>query len=58
MTPLVVPIALSENRMARVQIPIDLAKDEAEKIARVVLAYGNRCRKSLTRFWCMKSRTG
>jgi len=33
-----VPIPLEGNRVAQVQMPDDLTKDEAEKIARVVVA--------------------
>lgn len=38
--PLIVPVALRPDFTARVHIPTDLLQAEAEKIARVILAYG------------------
>jgi len=36
--PVIYPIPLSETRAAKLQLPRDLTKDEAEKIARIVRA--------------------
>jgi hypothetical protein len=38
---IVVPIALREDVRADLRIPVDLSSAEAEKIARVVLAYAS-----------------
>ena len=38
--PYIVPIPIRPDVVARVQIPRDLTADEAEKIARVVIALG------------------
>jgi len=36
--PIIYPVLLSESRVAKLQLPRDLTKEEAEKIARVVMA--------------------
>jgi hypothetical protein len=36
--PLIYPIALKDGRVAKLQLPRNISKDEAEKIARVVIA--------------------
>lgn len=39
--PIIVPIALKDGRIAKLQLPRDISKEEAEKIARVVLAFAD-----------------
>lgn len=36
---LIIPIALRADLIVRIQLPCDLTQEEAEKIARVVIAY-------------------
>lgn len=36
--PIIFPIPLGEDRSAKLQLPRDLTREEAEKIARIVMA--------------------
>jgi hypothetical protein len=45
---IIVPIAIRDDTEARLQIPVDLTHAEAEKISRVVLAYGDRTKHEKT----------
>lgn len=38
--PIIYPIPLKGGRFAKLQLPRDMQKDEAEKIARIILAIG------------------